>query len=87
MSIQPAELQTPEDGLMLENRETKPRPRRVVPRAAPPPSSVEQELAGLRERIAKARKLQPDRDGLHCADCHARGRDAALDFIEGKVKG
>jgi hypothetical protein len=87
VSIEPSELENPERSLMLENREIKPpRPRRVAPALAQP-SSAEQELAGLRERIAKTRKLQPERDGLHCRDCFERGRDATLRAIEGPETG
>lgn len=88
MSIMPDELENPERSLDLENRDER-RPRRprlgpvpVLAQAAEP--SAEEQLAALRTRIASARRLKVDRGALHCRDCWERGRDAALDLIEGK---
>lgn len=85
MALRPESLDTPERGMDLEDR------RPAVLRAAPDPvSEAEQEdspadeLRRLRLRIATARHVAPGPKGLHCRDCFARGRDAALKVIEGE---
>ncbi len=80
----PDEVDNPERSLSLENREVKAaRPRRLAPISTPAGQPSAQEmLAALRQRIAKAHKVEPE--VLHCRDCFGRGRDAALRVIEGE---
>ena len=79
MAVRPESLDTPERGMILEDR---------GPAAAGGPAEsedpVEAELRTLRERIDQARNVEPGTKILHCRDCFHRGRDAALRLIEGR---
>jgi hypothetical protein len=68
-------LETPEKGLNLQNREAR------GAKKAP----AEAELEGLRERIAAAREIKPEVGFCcsHCAQAFTAGRDAAIKAIEG----
>ncbi len=85
MAVRPQSLETPERGLVLENRgpEAVHAPADPAPDVEPQDGAAE-ELKELRQRIARARKVAPGADGLHCRDCFNRGRDAALKAIEGR---
>ncbi len=83
--LRPQSLQTPEDGLTLDDRGpaavSTPDPDAETPAEE---TGAEEELRKLKQRIETARKILPGPDGLHCRDCFARGRDAALRAIEGR---
>lgn len=82
-----SELETPEDGLTLKNREDdeeKPQKRGSALRIARDEATeYREQLEAIQERIAKARRLALPPQG-HCRDCWQRGARAAADFIEGK---
>jgi hypothetical protein len=91
VSVNPDALDNPERSLALENRETRTTRRRLAPIPsavaaviASAPTAAEAELAEIKGRLAAARKLRPAPEVLHCRDCFGRGRDAVLDFIEGR---
>jgi hypothetical protein len=83
MAVRPESLETPERGLVLEDRG----PAVVPARVQAGPEDLEDtglsELEELRDRIEKARRIEPGPQALHCRDCFTRGRDAALKVIEG----
>lgn len=83
MAVRPESLETPERGMDLEDR--GPAAAAAGEPAEPEvDDSPEAELEVLRGRIAEARRVLPGPNGLHCRDCFARGRDAALKVIEGR---
>lgn len=70
------DLDTPERDLRLRTRKAGKEDAAEATAELPDPA------AGLRDRLALARALQPGPAELHCVDCWRRGRDAALRFIE-----
>lgn len=67
-------LETPERGMNLQTRETKPSKK-----------GAEGELEAMRERIAAAREAKPEAGFCcsHCAQAFTSGRDMAIRAIEG----
>ena len=83
MAVRPESLDTPERGMMLENRGPAVASARVQAAPEAPEDAVVGELEELKARIEKARRIEPGPKVLHCRDCFTRGRDAALKVIEG----
>ena len=85
-------LETPEDGLALENREAPRKKRRLSTRpikvimgdSGELRPTAEEELAALKARIRAARELTPQQ--LHrvhnCRTCFNAARDATIRAIE-----
>ena len=76
-------MKTPEEDRMITERELTNRGPEAVERGARRrPAEPPDELTTLKARIARARNA-PDKQP-HCAACFQRGRDAALQIIDGK---
>lgn len=83
MAVRPESLETPERGMVLENRGPSVAPARVEAGLEAPGDPAAEELEELKARIEKARRIEPGPKVLHCRDCFTKGRDAALKVIEG----
>lgn len=90
MAITSETLQTPEQGLKLENREkrTEKRPtgRQSAAEARDEAEELRKDLGALRERVAEVRTMPLPRGEFYCADCYRRALADAADHIEGKPR-
>jgi hypothetical protein len=76
MSVKSRELENPERGLELQNRDAgDERGRRRE-------DSAGAELRALRERVAAVKSTKPLDPVPHCGDCYRRGWAAAVRAIE-----
>lgn len=70
MAVRPQELDTPEDGLVLETRSP-----------APPPAGAAEALAALRERLQEALELRAP-EVCSCRDCWEAGCKAVVATVK-----
>jgi hypothetical protein len=73
MAVKGTDLETPERGMNLENRGSRPAGS----------DDAAAQLKALRERIAAARATIPRDPIPHCGVCFRRGWEAALGALEG----
>lgn len=81
MSVRPETLETPERGLVLENRAPVSRLKK---------GGLDEEIMSLRDQLHEIKeraidaRLLPLPEGGHCLDCFRKGLRAAAEHIEGK---